>query len=81
MRLFLILVLTIVPTWLRAADHSPESKSQKPSANLPLPKHQAKRSNCAAYGPGFVNVEGTDTCVSIGGTMSVGAGTSSRPWR
>jgi hypothetical protein len=32
--------------------------------------------SCAAYGPGFVKVEGTDTCVQVGGAVSIGAGTS-----
>ena len=25
---------------------------------------------CAAYGPGFVAVDGTDTCVKVGGSVS-----------
>ncbi len=29
---------------------------------------------CAAFGPGFVKVEGSDTCVRIGGSISVGVG-------
>lgn len=29
---------------------------------------------CAEYGPGFVRVEGTSTCVQIGGSISVGVG-------
>jgi len=31
-------------------------------------------SSCAAYGAGFVKVDGTNTCVKIGGSISVGAG-------
>ena len=46
-----------------------------PSANpqsLPVkPKHD---SSCATYGAGFVKLEGTNTCVKIGGSISVGAG-------
>lgn len=36
---------------------------------------QAKRtsSGCAAFGAGFVKVDGTDTCVKLGGFVSVGA--------
>jgi hypothetical protein len=37
-------------------------------------KGKASSNSCAAYGPGFVKVEGTDTCVQIGGSISVGAG-------
>jgi hypothetical protein len=40
-----------------------------------------KRSNstnaCAEYGAGFVKIEGTNTCMKIGGAVSVGAGVSS----
>jgi hypothetical protein len=81
MRLFLILAVAMLPTALVAADRFRESYAEKPAAKLSLAKHDAKWSNCAPYGPGFVNVEGTNTCVSIGGAMSVGVGTSSGPWR
>jgi len=50
---------------------------QSADANL---SHRLKKpaavNSCAAYGPGFVKVEGTDTCVHIGGAISVGAGVS-----
>ncbi|WFU52170.1 hypothetical protein QA639_20900 [Bradyrhizobium pachyrhizi] len=43
-----------------------------------LPPKSATRSNpCASYGPGFVKVEGSDTCVKLGGAVSVGGGMSS----
>jgi hypothetical protein len=35
--------------------------------------HAAARS-CAEYGAGFVRVEGSDSCVRIGGSISVGTG-------
>lgn len=42
-----------------------------------LPTKSTTRSNpCASYGPGFVKVEGSDTCVKLGGGISVGAGMS-----
>lgn len=34
---------------------------------------------CAEYGAGFVRVEGTGTCMKIGGAVSIGAGVSSGP--
>jgi hypothetical protein len=37
-------------------------------------KGKATSNSCAAYGAGFIKVEGTDTCVQIGGSISVGAG-------
>ena len=42
---------------------------------LPL-KGATSANSCAAYGAGFVKVQGTDTCVKIGGAVSIGAGTS-----
>jgi hypothetical protein len=30
--------------------------------------------SCASYGQGFVKVEGTGTCVKVGGSVSVGVG-------
>jgi hypothetical protein len=31
---------------------------------------------CASLGPNFKRIEGTDTCVKIGGAISVGAGSA-----
>lgn len=45
-----------------------------PPAKL-APRAGASRSNpCSAYGPGFARVEGSDTCVKIGGAIGVGVG-------
>ena len=42
-----------------------------------LPLKGAKSANsCAEYGAGFVKIEGTDTCMKIGGSVSIGAGVS-----
>jgi hypothetical protein len=44
-----------------------------------LPLKRATSSNsCAAYGPGFVKLEGTETCVKVGGAVSVGGSAGSR---
>ena len=42
---------------------------------LPL-QGAASGNSCAAYGPGFVKVAGSDTCAKVGGTFSVDVGTS-----
>ena len=54
--------------------HKPD-KPARSDKLLPL-KGAASSSSCAAFGPGFVKVEGSDTCIKIGGAISVGAGTS-----
>lgn len=61
-----------------AAEQTGHQKSDKatPAAKL-LPLQRATSGNsCAAYGSGFVKVEGTETCVKVGGAVSIGAGTS-----
>ena len=50
------------------------------AAELPkrttAPPREVKTNPCAAYGAGFVKVEGSSTCVKIGGTVSVEGGRS-----
>jgi Porin subfamily len=41
--------------------------------SLPV-KQPRSDSSCAAYGAGFVKIDGTGTCVKIGGSISIGAG-------
>ena len=42
----------------------------------PTTPHEAKVSPCAAYGAGYVRVEGTTTCVKVGGSIRVESGSS-----
>jgi hypothetical protein len=46
-----------------ATSAPPESKEPKP---------------CPAYGPGFVQVPGTNTCIKIGGSVQVQGGSNAR---
>ncbi len=76
--ILLAIVVVVLPAASALAEPSGNQKSDKfmPSGK-PLPLKGASRGNsCAAYGPGFVKVEGTDTCVHVGGAVSIGAGTS-----
>jgi Porin subfamily len=55
------------------ADRLPSGRAVVSSGKL-LPLKGGRAGNsCAAYGPGFAKVDGTDTCVKIGGTVSIGA--------
>jgi hypothetical protein len=56
----------------------PSSLKQRDSAaaGLPPPKRAGPGNPCSVYGPGFVKVGGSETCVKIGGAVSVGAGGS-----
>ena len=75
------ILLAIAIAMLPAAAAEPFSsrKPDKPAASgrlLPL-KGAGAGNSCAAYGPGFIKVDGTDSCVKIGGAVGVGAGSSS----
>lgn len=80
MRKSLLVMMTVVLFSVAAAAEQPRSQKPGKAATsgklLPL-----KRSNpanaCAEYGAGFVKIESTNTCMKIGGAVSVGAGVSS----
>jgi len=36
------------------------------------PDTSAHVKSCGAYGPGYVNIPGTDACVKVGGSVTVG---------
>ena len=57
------------------AESSRPLKFDQPDRSKSLPVKERKYdSSCAAYGAGFVKIDGTGTCVKIGGSVSVGAG-------
>jgi hypothetical protein len=75
----LVLMAVVLASAAAAAEQPGPRKADRAATSgklLPL-----KRSNsanaCAEYGVGFVKIEGTSTCVKIGGAVSVGAGVSS----
>lgn len=45
---------------------APRKTLEKPLKRPPNP--------CAEYGAGFVKLEGSDTCVRLGGSIGIGAG-------
>jgi hypothetical protein len=74
----LVMMAVVLPSVTAVAEQPRPPKPDKaatPGKLLPL-----KRSNsanaCAEYGAGFVKIEGTNTCIKIGGAVSVGAGVS-----
>jgi hypothetical protein len=58
-------------------DPNPPPKWSPPQANA-KPRPAAHEKSCSAYGAGFVNVPGTDTCIKIGGWVEMQGGTSGR---
>ena len=57
------------------AQQSREQNRSKAATSLPL-RPKGAVNPCAEYGPGFVRIEGSSTCVRIGGNVSVGVGAS-----
>jgi Porin subfamily len=75
--------LPVIAALMLSASGAPAQQPgiQKPDRATPpakmLPLKPAKSANsCAAYGTGFVKVEGSDTCVKVGGAVSVDVGAS-----
>jgi hypothetical protein len=66
-------VIAMLPVSLAAAQSSGAPKPDKatPSSRLLPVKGAAAVNTCAAYGAGFVKVDGGDTCVKIGGAVSI----------
>ena len=80
MRKSLLVIMAVVLPSVAAAEQQP--RLQKPdkaaTSNKLLPLKRSNSANaCAEYGAGFVKIDGTNTCMKIGGAVSVGAGASS----
>ena len=80
MRRSLVAITALVLTSMAAlaAEQPGHQKSDKAATSgklLPLQRVTSGNS-CAAYGAGFVKVEGSETCVKIGGAVSIRAGAS-----
>lgn len=75
MRLLPVLIVGISFATSAQADPPGSGKPFKPDTGgklLPLKGGGAVPGNsCAAYGTGFIKVEGTDSCVKIGGGVRV----------
>ena len=75
----LVMIAVVLPAVAAVAEQPRPQKSGKaatPGKVLPL-KRSSSANACAEYGAGFVKIEGTNTCIKIGGAVSVGAGVSS----
>jgi len=79
MRKSLLAVVAVVLSASAALAEHTRLQKPEPAATsgkvLPL-KGARSANSCAEYGAGFVKVEGTNTCMKVGGAVSVGAGVS-----
>jgi uncharacterized protein YfaP (DUF2135 family) len=74
-KVFLTIVALLCASSALAESTRPLKLDTPASTDKSAPlKGKASSNACAAYGAGFVKLEGTDTCVQVGGSISVGAG-------
>ena len=67
----IVLVAVVLPTWFAHAQQSPPPPKpiQKSVALHPMTKNP-----CAQYGAGFAKLARSDTCIKIGGSVSLDGG-------
>ncbi|WP_375413681.1 hypothetical protein [uncultured Bradyrhizobium sp.] len=73
---FLVIVLAMSSASSAWAQQSGDRRPHKPAVTLPPRPAKPAANPCAEYGAGFVRIEGSSTCMKIGGSLSVGAGGS-----
>lgn len=76
--ILLAITVAMLPAMTAMAEPPRGPKPDKPATSgrqLTL-KGGGAGNACAEYGPGFVKVEGTGTCIQIGGSVAIGIGTS-----
>jgi hypothetical protein len=71
-----VIVVAVLSASASSAQQSRDRKPDKPAAPAPLGPAKAAANPCAEYGPGFVRIEGSSTCMKIGGSFGVGVGGS-----
>jgi hypothetical protein len=73
---FPVIILAILSVSAASAQQGRGGKPDKPAPSVPLRPAKAAANPCAEYGAGFVRIEGSSTCIKIGGSFSVGVGGS-----
>jgi hypothetical protein len=71
-----VLIVAMLSASAAPAQQFRDGKPDKPAKSLPLRPAKAAVNPCAEYGAGFVRIEGSSTCIKVGGSLSVGAGAS-----
>lgn len=76
-----LLVIAVIALWPASPAAAEQPRAQKTDKSIStVRQHPLKGARtdqtCAAYGAGFVRVDGTQTCVKIGGAVSIGVGGS-----
>jgi hypothetical protein len=71
-----VIMVAVLSASAASAQQFREGKPSKPAKTLPLRSPKAAANSCAEYGAGFARIEGTSTCIKIGGSIGIGMGTS-----
>ncbi|BBO12741.1 MULTISPECIES: hypothetical protein [unclassified Bradyrhizobium] len=75
MRVSLLILIPFFATSAAAAEALRLPPAEQPKAGTAVPLKdaagKARAGSCATYGPRFVMVESTGTCVKIGGSISI----------
>jgi len=77
--ILLAIVVATLPVAIAAAEQPGRQRPDLAPTRerlLPVKRDAGAGSSCAAYGPGFVKIDGTGTCVKVGGAVEIGAGGS-----
>jgi hypothetical protein len=76
--LLIIMIVVLSSVAVAAEQPRPQKPDRAATSGKLLPVKRSNSANaCAEYGAGFVKIDGTNTCMKIGGAVSVGAGASS----
>ena len=67
-RIVLLMFVALLPNWVAVAQQFNQPPKNPPKSGT---LHPVRGKPCAMYGAGFVKIEGTNTCVKIGGSVSV----------
>jgi hypothetical protein len=71
-----VIIVAVLSAVAASAQQSRDGKADRPAKTLPLRSPKAAANPCAEYGRGFARVEGSSTCIKIGGSIGVGVGAS-----
>jgi hypothetical protein len=71
-----VIIVAMLSASAAPAQQFRDGKPDRPAKSLPLRPAKAAANPCAEYGAGFVRIEGSSTCIKVGGSLSVGAGAS-----
>jgi Porin subfamily len=66
-RIILALTIAALSVWAAGAQQSNPQPKKPPNSDT-----ASKSKACPEYGPGFVKLPGSDTCVKIGGSVEAG---------